>query len=177
MFKSRKFLKGLGIGLMVGAVLTALATIGAEAGDGNLITASPSPSIVSTASTASTASPSPTPQAIKALTDVELIAEAEKRDLVVMEKKDYDALNALVEQAKEASPGEERTLVYIPGGLTFNSIEDYLYNAGVIRDRAEFQDKVRSAGLQSKMKAGLFTFHSGDTTDEVIAKLTGKTDK
>lgn len=167
MRKSKKYLSGLGSGLIIGAILVQLAHIGANT-EGSL----PSPST----------SPSPSVSA-KSLSYAELTEEAKKLDAVLLKTADYNKLLAAKPQSTPTPVGEEGSAkpdsaksiyIYIYSGMTSDSIEEYLYLAGIITDRVAFRDHIRSGKLSDSLKADLYAFTPGMKLEDVIARLTGK---
>ncbi|MBC8080501.1 MAG: hypothetical protein H7X86_09160 [Gorillibacterium sp.] len=163
MLKSRKYLGGLGSGLIIGAILVQLAHIGVQTDQQSITT--PIPKSIENA---------------ESLTFKQLQKEAIRLDSVLLTKEQYKNLLAV-----KAGPSTSATAstqpdgrpnliyIYIYQGMNSDSVEEYLYLAGIINDRVAFRDKIRSKGLTDKLKANLYSFTSGMDLDKVIDKLTG----
>lgn len=167
MRKSKKYLSGLGSGLIIGAILVQLAHIGANA-EGSMPSAGSSPS----------PSASVTPFSFE-----ELEQEAGRLGAVLLTKADYNKLLAakpasapspVAQEGPVTPPPTQPIYIYIYSGMTSDSIEEYLYLAGIITDRLAFRERIRSAKLSDSLKADLYAFTPGMKLDDVIARLTGK---
>ncbi|MCL6459911.1 MAG: endolytic transglycosylase MltG [Gorillibacterium sp.] len=164
MFKSRKYLVGLGTGLIIAAILVQLAHIGEAAELGIQPTTTPASN-----------------QSAEPWTLEQLEKEAKKLDHVVLTNEKYQSLLAAKAEPSVATgttkPQPDVTApliyIYIYQGMTSDSIEEYLYLAGIINDRVAFREKIRSEGLTDKLKANLYSFTPGMKMDQVIDKLTG----
>lgn len=69
------------------------------------------------------------------------------------------------------APPAEITVVIEPGSLS-GDIAAALREAGLIADEQAFLDRVEELGVETYLQAGSFTFPSGTTIDEIIARLT-----
>jgi len=156
--KSRKYLAGLGSGLIIGALLVQLAHIGAEA-EVNL----PAPE----ASAQPVASATP-------FSFAQLEVEAKKLEAVLLTAAGYNELLAASKPASTPAPTGKQIYIYIYAGMTSDSIEEYLYLAGIITDRVAFRERIRNGKLSDSLKADLYAFTPGMKLDDVITRLTGQ---
>jgi hypothetical protein len=165
--KSKKYLSGLGSGLIIGAILVQLAHIGANA---------------EVSLPSSSSSPSPSVSAMS-FSFAELAQEAKKLNAVLLTTADYNKLLAAKPQISPSPVGGEAAAkpesaksiyIYIYSGMTSDSIEEYLYLAGIITDRVAFREHIRSGKLSDSLKADLYAFTPGMKLEDVIARLTGK---
>ncbi|WP_058303959.1 hypothetical protein [Gorillibacterium timonense] len=175
MFRSRKFLFGLGTGIMIGAILVQLSFIGSTAVPSSLPDVSPVPSPTSTA-----------------WTGEQLEKAAEEQGKVILTKEDYEQL-----QKPTATPTSTPTLsptstptstptsspeqaaestkryVYIYNGMSSNTITEYLSQAGVVQDRVAFGERLRDTRQKHKLVTGMHVFELNSDIDKVVAELTG----
>src|SRR5690625_3842347 len=61
--------------------------------------------------------------------------------------------------------------VTIPAESTLLDISKILIDTGIIKDETTFVEKVKSAGLEGKLKTGEFKLKRGLSDDEVLALL------
>lgn len=169
MLKNRSFLKGMGTGVIVGAMLLQLMLLVQDTKDRvNL----PDNTADKPAQAELTA---------------ELVREkAASLNLQVFDKgiKLYnqaqleETVNKAVEAAKaEAAaalpaPGPKQVTVYITPGMTAVQVVDYLYQSGVIVDRLAFQTAISQQQATASIRSGLYTFNLNESIPDVIAKLT-----
>ncbi|MBC8079418.1 MAG: hypothetical protein H7X86_03680 [Gorillibacterium sp.] len=161
MLKSKKYLAGLGAGLIIGAILVQLAHMGAVAE----LESQPLPTPISSEST-------------ERWTFNQLKDEAAKQNGRLLTNKEYDELKAskvVPSVAVTVTPNSvdkpKQIYIYIYQGMTSDAIEEYLFLAGIINDRVAFRDKIRSEGLTRKLKASLYSFTPGMELNQVIEKL------
>jgi hypothetical protein len=176
MLKNRKFLFGLGTGMMIGAILVQLSAIGSAASTAPGATPTPSSSsslFADSPTVRPTAQPSPS---TGGLSLEELAAAAKQQGKVLLSAADY----ARLQQAASASATPSTTAaasakryLYIYKGMDSDSVEEYLYQAGIIRDRLAFRDRLKEKGLTHKIVANLYGFEPDSDIDTVVAALTG----
>ncbi|WNQ13760.1 hypothetical protein MJA45_12305 [Paenibacillus aurantius] len=155
MLKNRSLLKGLGIGLMVGAFLVQLMN-GAAAIESRTALNNPEPSY-----------------------DVETLkTKAAEKGLVVESRKDWEALNAAAKKAEQTpapttapAPSAPERTIFLYKDMSFSQVEEYLFVSGVIQDRLAFQQKIAAGKLENRIQAGLYTFKVNSSIEEVIAKI------
>jgi len=173
MLRNRKFLFGLGTGIMIGAILVQLSFIGS--------TASPSvplePSASPAAATLGEATPTAAAEeatAAATLSPADLDQAAKEQGRVVLSEKEYAQLKQPVASpAPSSEPGSDKRFLYIYKGMNADSVTEYMYQAGVIRDRATFRERLREKDLNHKIVANLYQFGLDSDVDTVVAKLTG----
>lgn len=167
MLKTRKFLFGLGTGIMLGAILVQLSYIGSTATPSAL----PSPSPSSPLST----SPSPSPTEA-AWTGEQLDKAAQEQGKVLLSKEEYDRLRKpsatpAATPKPEAKPAKR--YLYIYSGMSSNIVAEYLHQAGVIRDLDTFRTEFREARTTHKLIDGPYEFELDSDIDAVVSQLTG----
>ncbi|WP_438432471.1 hypothetical protein [Gorillibacterium sp. sgz500922] len=167
MLKNRKFLFGLGTGIMLGAILVQLSFIGSTASTPDAASTSPAP----TASSLFADNPSASPQAT--LSPEELASAAKRQGKVVLSQEEYAKLKQpAAASSKPAEAKSEKRYLYIYKGMDSDSVEEYLYQAGVIRDRLAFRERLKEKGLTQKIVANLYGFEPDSDINAVIAALT-----
>ncbi|MEO3945074.1 hypothetical protein [Gorillibacterium sp. CAU 1737] len=159
MARNRRFLFGLGTGIMIGAILVQLSHIGEAA----------SPSLQPSASPSSAPAP-------VVWTEEELTKAAEEKGKVVISKDDFEKWKQTPTPAPATSTPAlvpTKRFLYVYSGMNSTAVVEYLYQAGVVQDRYVFQEKLRKQGLTKKLVAGLYSFELNSDIDQVVAELTG----
>lgn len=170
MWKNRSFLKGLGIGFIVGAILLQLMITVRET-DKRI-----QDSARNQAPAGQTADPAAEIKAIKDKAaalglqvfdkDVKLYAQPEADELV---KK---AVDAALQQPGAAPTAPPKVTIFIYAGMTAANVADYLHRSGVIADRSGFEQELAQSQLESKIRSDLYTFNLNESINDVIAKIT-----
>jgi uncharacterized membrane protein len=166
-FKNRTYLFGLGVGLIVGAILLQLMIVAKNA-------------------SATYSNPSTnTDIAEEKLSSQKLKEEASKEFQVfdktekVYTQKEFDAeLQKKIKEEKDklaaqpaGSPSEtKRTILYIQPNLTVSAITESLFKAGIVSDRRALEEEITKQQATGKMQAGYHVFE-GTLTNEQIVKL------
>lgn len=162
MFKNRLFLNGLGIGLIIGALLLQLMNAVPSAGK-------------------EADSPQQSGNATPLMDLNEIKSRAGELGLRIIEKdqKVYTQaeLNNQVEKSKQeaiqsASP-HTRWAFAISGGMSSSQIADMLLSLQIIEDQNAFEEELKSQSLESKIRAGIYIFDEKPPLIELIHRITG----
>lgn len=160
MTKRKMFLYGLGAGLVAGALLMQLGSIGQSAGKAT-----------------------ESPPTLAELTAGQLRAIAEEHGyalydadepLLTAEEADRQAEEAAA-QAREEALAEGGSTVYaltIGPGSTLSTVAELVYSAGFVENPSVFTDAMTERGLQYSMRAGYYSFTGAPQLDELIERLT-----
>lgn len=170
MRKNRPFQKGLGTGLIVGALLLQLMINVQGTGVKQPDISAPQTGI----------SPSPagelTAELIKARAP-SLNLQVYDKGVVLYTQEQLDknvttAVEAAKKEAATAPAGAKQVSVYITVGMTADNVADYLFRSGIIADRAVFQQQLAQNQLNDKIRTGLYTFTVGQPVEQIITALT-----
>lgn len=169
MLKNRSFLKGLGSGFIVGAMLLQLMLMVRDADSRIARPGEP-------ASPAPEPEPKLTAQLVKDKAESLNLQVYDKGIVLYDQKQLDDAVHKAVEAAKaEAaaapSTGPKQVNVFITAGMTAVQVADYLNRSGIVADRLAFEQAIKSRQLTDNIRSGLYTFSLNEKVDDVIAKL------
>lgn len=81
------------------------------------------------------------------------------------------AFNTCTEKNDHMLAEGETVQVEIPQNSFSTEMAQYLFDAGVIESKTDFNARVSELGVGTKLKAGVYTFTGGMTLDEVIELL------
>lgn len=170
MWRNRSFLKGLGIGFIVGAILLQL-----------MITVQETDKRIQE----SALQPSPAGQKADPAADVKGIKDKAAalglqvfdKDVKVYNQSEVDELvkkaaDAALQQQEAAPSAPPKVTVFIYADMTASNVADYLNRSGVIADRAAFEKELLQNRLASKIRSDLYTFNLNENIHDVIAKIT-----
>ncbi|MDO7905803.1 peptidase [Paenibacillus sp. JX-17] len=200
MIKNRTFILGIGIGLILGALLLQLAIIG----KGEEAT----PASSSTGELTREELEAAAKQLNLKVTDSseQLMTEEQWREKVISDNKKAAVQSSKAPAAAEkpAEPAAPKTpeaksstqaqtaapqnpskpvttqpetpqVNYkISSGSNLNSVAQGLKEAGVIRDAAAFRSRASELKINRKIQSGTFTFNKGESFDSIINKITIK---
>lgn len=149
-YNLKNILLGIGIGLIIASMINismgdkdmTVEQIRKEAAKYNLIVLT-SEEIMSTRTPAENEAPADTPTATPAPT----------------------------EAAKPAAPGEKVT-VTVTSGMSSEGISNLLAEAGLLKDKKAFMERLNELGMDSRLKVGTFEIVKGSEFDEIIRILT-----
>lgn len=169
MWKNKPFQKGLGTGLIAGALLLQL-----------MITVGDSAPVIP--------EDGEQPPAPTDLTAQMVIEQADALNLQVFEKgiklyRQQELDDAVVQAAAAAkaegkaeaeaeSRADNEVTVFITAGMSAANVADYLFRSGVVADRSLFEQTMKEKRLNTSIRTGLYTFQVGHDMDDVIAQLT-----
>lgn len=168
MLSNKTLLYGLGIGLIIGAILVQLmnAAVPKSNWEGNTLTGKP------------------------ALEDynVNQIKELASKYFKVFEKEDkvynqQEVDNLIQQKLKEEKDKQgtadagtggqhKETYVYVSKGLVSSNVADMLYQSGVITDRKAFEDEMNKKELNDKIVTGIHVFKGPQELSQVISNIT-----
>lgn len=78
-------------------------------------------------------------------------------------------------ELKAPNPDEKQVVtITVPKGSTSEDIAQTLLDKGLIQDKKSFDDVVKRLRVASKFKVGTFNFHKGMDTTEIILQMTRK---
>jgi hypothetical protein len=174
-FKNKMYVNGLGVGLIVGAILLQLMIVSKEASSkfsasGTMASVQPQTS-AQTASSADVDLQKLKAEAaksfqvfdknVKLYTQAELDVELQKK---LKEEKDKSAL---------ASPASnKRTYIYIQPNLPASSVAELLYRAEIVTDRRALEEELVKQNAVNKMQVGFHVFEGAQNMQQVIKNLT-----
>lgn len=171
MWKNRGFLKGLGTGFIVAAILLQLMNTVYETDKRiqdptrNQTSASPEPAAA--AMDAKTIKERASALGLQVFDkDVKLYKQAEVDELV---KK--AAANAN-QQAGGTPDAPSKVTVFIYEGMNATNVADYLSRSGVVTDRTALEQELAKNQLASKIRSDLYTFHLNEPIQQVITTIT-----
>jgi len=146
MFKSRNFLMGLGIGLIISSLLF-VATLNQE--KGNLAI----------------------PKKENPLTIEELKSAATKYGYQLYTKEEIKQLT----QGKSNQSQVEKPssfLFTIEKGMSSEQVTNLLYDKKIIQDKKQFSQLIEQYNLTNGIRAGIYTYSSDMTLQDIIATIT-----
>jgi len=151
----RMFWNGIGIGLIVGAVLLQLML--AVRGD------TPSASGAAPIDSASD----------KLYTEAELNAKLESKLKEELAKQPKATPAPSATPAATPSPAKPKmTVLYVMPGLSSDKIVDMLYQSGLVSQKNEFAAEMKKRDLNGKIRSGVHLFEGEPNWDDIIANLT-----
>lgn len=168
MFRNKIYLYGLGIGLIVGAVLLQLMIISSKYSQTDTI--------------ANVTSNIP----IEELDAQKLKAEAAKsfqvfdKNVKVYIQADFDAeLQKKLKEEKDKLPTAssspaKRTYLYIQPNLPASSVAELLYKAEIVTDRRAFEEALIKQDVTNKMQVGFHMFEGAPDLQQIIKNLTSE---
>jgi hypothetical protein len=173
-FKNKMYLNGLGVGLIVGAILLQLMLVSKEAS-----------SKFSAAETMASVKPQPSQPAQSADIDSQkLKAEAAKsfqvfdKGVKFYKQAEFDAewqkkLKEEKDKSAAASPvPNKRTYIYIQPDLPASSVAELLYRAEIVTDRRTLEEELVKQNVVNKMQVGFHVFEGTPNMQQVIKNLT-----
>jgi hypothetical protein len=163
MLKNRAYMSGLGLGLIVGAILLQL-MLAANAGGKNPI-------------------PAPSGTAAPDEMDPKQLKDAASKYYQLFDKnvKVYTQaeVDAKVQEALKSQPqggmggtAGKQIAVYISQGLIASQVAELLYRSGVIADRNAFEKLLNDQQITNKIQVGYHVFEGTTDPQEVIKVLT-----
>lgn len=72
---------------------------------------------------------------------------------------------------KPAAPGEKVT-VTVTSGMSSEDVSNLLLEAGLLKDKKAFMERLNELGMDSRLKVGTFEIVKGSQFDEIIRLLT-----
>jgi hypothetical protein len=169
-FRNKIYLSGLGLGLIIGAILLQLMLVSKEAS-----------SKYSASNVAATGTGTKAP--LEDMDPQQLKAEAEKsfqvfdKTVKVYTQAEFDAeLQKKMKEEKDklaaAGPVQaKRTYVYIQPNLPASSIADLLYHAEIVTDRRALEEELQKQNITNKMQVGFHLFEGTPDLQQVIQNL------
>ncbi|RKN86493.1 hypothetical protein [Paenibacillus ginsengarvi] len=166
MFKNRLFLYGLGLGLIVGAVLLQLMLKVDQFENG-----SPDPASAATA------------EQLQAWAD-KLNYKLYPKEQTIYTEKDLETIRAKIaeeERTKLAAqapgslpqaPAKTVHSIYISERMEAYNVADMLVKAGMFTDASQFISALAQKKMTTRIRAGSYTFEGPVTIDDIIAKIT-----
>lgn len=183
MWKNRPFQKGLGTGLIIGALLLQLMLSVSRAE----LPASPVPEPTVGSNQQPSPSASLTAEMIREKADGLGLQVFDKGIKLYQQKELDEAVAAGAATAKEEARAEleartktsapagdsnKSVTVFIGSGMSASNVAEYLSKSGVVEDRALFEQTMRDKQLNASIRTGLYTFHIGHDIQEIIAQIT-----
>lgn len=175
MVKNRYFLGGLGIGLIVAALLLQLINAAAEIES------------QADAEGSSLSNKNGDGELISIHNQDELKKELERKGYLVYTEAELESVvqertNVQINQLREQSASKEtpetkevlKIALYLPGGLNTEQISQALEISGVLQDREQFMKEVRNRDLGKVIRAGYYEFDGPQEVEQVIERITGK---
>lgn len=167
MFKNRTYISGLGLGLIIGAILLQLMLQAKEAGSQPVV-------------------PTPSGTAAPDEMDPKQLKEAASKYYQLFEKnvKVYTQaeVDAKVQEALKGQPqagsGSDKTApgksitVYVSKGLVASQVSELLFRSGVIVDRNAFEKLLDEQQITSKIQVGAHVFEPSMDPQQVMKLLT-----
>lgn len=163
MFKNRTYMSGLGLGLIVGAILLQLMLKATDVG-------------------AKQSLPAPTGTAALDEMDMKQLKEAASKYYQLFDKNvkvytqadvDSKVQEAIKAQPQAGTPGSaagKQIAVYISQGLVASQVAELLYRSGVIADRNAFEKLLNDQQVTNKIQVGFHVFE-GTTDPQQVMKL------
>lgn len=111
----------------------------------------------------------------ESLTKDEVIREAQRYNLIVMEAKDMIKKEppAPTPAQPESKPEEQEVVtIVIESGTTSEGIAEQLLSSKLISSKQEFLDRLREQKKESKVQTGNFKIPAGTSLDKVIETIT-----
>lgn len=144
MLKNRRYLLGLGTGLIVGALLLQIMNLG-------VVTTPPIPS--------------DNQQALPA--DWKTMAVQQGYEVMTTQEK-----NELLSKAAAKMEASSKFSIYIAQGMNSTDVANLLVKVGAVKNAAEFQKKLDESGLTKKIQVGVHSFSSNMSIQDIIRLLT-----
>ncbi|MCC2686324.1 MAG: hypothetical protein K0R75_3223 [Paenibacillaceae bacterium] len=179
MLNDRKFLNGLGIGLVVGALLLELM-------NQSVVTLPPATDSNPPASVSDTALTQPTEPTENNVATERKYTQTEV-DSIIQQKLAEAA--AASKSAPSPQPGPQKTTdtpsdmtkdettdittaVIIQEGLSASEIAELLYRSKIISDREQFLQLLDERNLNRRIQRGYFEFHGHSSVEEIVDQIT-----
>jgi hypothetical protein len=168
MLNNKSLLYGLGIGLIIGAILLQLMTI-----------ANPAAANLTSSSKTAIASELDRTQLKEAAAkyyqvfenDQKMYSQAQVDTIVQQKIKEETDKHAAAQQPPSAA---KETYVYISTGLNAGNVGELLFRSGVITDRKAFDDIMAQQQLNGKIVVGVHSFKIPSDLNTVITKITSQ---
>jgi hypothetical protein len=169
-WKNRPFQKGLGTGLIAGALLLQV-MISVQ----NTKITPPEDSAVEPSPASQTTI---TAQLVKEKADSLNLQVFDKGEKLYKQNELDDAVSkaaaAAKAEAESKAPAaaQQQVSVFITEGMSAANVADYLFRSGVITDKAAFEQTMKQNQLTSKIRVGLYTFNLNHNAQEVMTQIT-----
>lgn len=172
MLKNRPFQKGLGTGLIAGALLLQI-----------MISVKDHTTVPPAEQTPAPAKTEITAELVKEKADslhlqvydkgVKLYGQKELDDAVAKAAADAKAeAEAKAKTAPVQTPGPKQINIYITPGMTAGDVGEALLKSGVIADRGAFEQALQESKLTYSIRVGLYTFHENHDLQDILKQLT-----
>jgi rhodanese-related sulfurtransferase len=161
-FKNKRFVSGVGVGLIAGALLLQMMIAAREADRKIAVPAG-----------GQTESVQWDEQKVRTL--------AEQNKYALIRQSELDQLRGHLLKAEKAAkqapspvPAADKTVVYIVDGMSSTDIVNYLFEAGIINDKLTFEERITKDNLEGSIIKGRHIFRKGQTMEDVLAEITKK---
>ncbi|MFC0214367.1 hypothetical protein ACFFK0_18200 [Paenibacillus chartarius] len=168
MFKNRTLIMGIGIGLIVGALLLQIMIVAKEPGSAS---AAPGTTEMPQADEMSQ-------QQVKELASRYFNVYDKNEKMYTQAELDAKVQEALKAQPQAPAPQpaavEKKVSVYISSGLIATQVAELLYRSGVVADRFAFEKMLTDQKITDKIQSGYHEFVGNPDPQAVIGVLTSK---
>lgn len=175
----RYFLRGLGFGLIIGAIVMMVALKTDNKSNNDTATVSDAAKTTEITTTEATSTETETTQATTTETPTveEETTEAVTTENVTTEAPTTEAVTTEAPTTEEVTTEEPSTETQKGGSITIKSgmyamaISEALYDIGMVESADDFYNYLLSTGNATKLMCGTFTFTGDETYDEIIEIL------
>lgn len=165
MNKTRPFQLGLGIGLVLGALLL------------QIIWTIQNASVPVTYEDSAAQTPESvqveewTPSIIRERADSVGLQVYDKEIVLYRQDQLDDAVAAALLEYKQVNGHPAEVTIFVTSGMSASTVVDYLYRSGILANKADLEVLLHN-NLASSIRAGLYTFHVNHDPEQIVSSLT-----
>jgi cell division protein YceG involved in septum cleavage len=169
-FRNKIYLSGLGLGLILGAIMLQLMLVSKEASSKYS-----SSNVIATGTGTGAPLEEMDPQKLKA--EVEKNFQVFDKTVKLYTQAQFDAeLQKKLKEEKDklaaAGPASgKRTYIYIQPNLPASSVAELLYHAEVVTDRRALEEELNKQNVTNKIQVGFHLFEGTPDVQQVIQNL------